>query len=221
MPAPHGTWRWFGVGGFSWHVTPWARIIRESLLPAQCLSVGYGPSTTNAARRSRAASSSAAPHPSDSERRRTSSARETWRCLGVGGRSLHVAPRARDERERPLVGAGGLRTAQADHNQRGTVRALSVLECCPSSLVTVSSGVPAPCDTRRWLGAWRWKRRLARRRTSANRRREASYWCGSVRQLLSRPQPARHGPRAASSSAAPRSSDSERRRTCAARETRR
>ena len=108
MPAPHNTWRWFGVGGFSWHVTPRARTIRESLLPAQCLSVGYGPSTTSAAWRSRAASSSVAPHPSISERSRTSSARETWRCLGVGGRSLHVAPRARDERERPLVGAGGL-----------------------------------------------------------------------------------------------------------------
>ena len=193
----------------------------RGLSPAQYASVGYEPSTTSAALRARAASLSAAPHPSDSERRRTSSAREMRRCLGVGGRSLHVAPRARDEGERPLVGAGSFRSESADHDQSGTARARSKLERCPSSLVTTSAGAPAPCDTRRWLGAWRWKPRLARRRTGANRMKVASHWRGAVRQLMSRPQPACQGARVADSSAAPHPSESERRRTSAARETRR
>ena len=106
--AAQETRRWLGVGGRSWHVTPRTRTIQESLLPAECAVIDYRPSTTSATWRARAASSSAAPHSSDSERRRTSSAQETRRCLGVDGRSLHVAPRARNERERLLVGAGGL-----------------------------------------------------------------------------------------------------------------
>ena len=219
--AARETRRWLGVGGRSWHVTPQSRTIRESLLPAQCACASCRPPTTSAAWRARAASSSSAPHPSDSERRRTSSARETRRCLGVGGRSLHVAPRARDERERPLVGAGGYRRTHADHDQSGTARARSKLGRRPSSLVTASAGAPAPCGTWRWLNATRWKPRLARRRTGANRMTVASHWRGAVRQLMSRPQPARQGARVAGSSVAPHPSESDRRRTSAARETRR
>ena len=122
--------------------------------------------------------------------------------------------RARDEGERPPVGAGGFRRTQADHDQRGTVRARSMLECCSSFLVIASAGAPAPPrDTRRWLGAWRWKPRLARRTTGKHRMREASYWHSTVLQLTSRPQAARYGTRAASSSAGSHPSDSERRRT--------
>ena len=134
---------------------------------------------------------------------------------------MHVAPRARDEGEQPLVGAGGFRKTPADHDQSGTARARSKLERCPSSLVTTNAGAPAPCDTRRWLSAWRWKPRLARRRMCANRMRVASHWRGAVRQLMSRPQAACQGARVADSSAAPHPSESERRRTSAARETRR
>jgi hypothetical protein len=134
---------------------------------------------------------------------------------------LHVAPRARDEGEQPLVGAGGFCKTLADHDQSGTARARSKLERRPSSLVTTNAGAPAPCDTRRWLSAWRWKPRLARRRMCANRLRVASHWRGAVRQLMSRPQPACQGARVADSSAAPHPSESERRRTSAARETRR
>ena len=103
--------------------------------------------------------------PSDSERRRTSFARETRRCLGVGGRSLHVAPRARDKGERPLVGAGVFRKAQADHDQSGTARSLSVLELCPSF-----QRERAQAHQRRARNAalsWRWRPQLARRTTSA------------------------------------------------------
>ena len=86
----------------------------------------------------------------------------------------------------------------------------------PLLLARATAGVPAPCDTQRWLGNWRWKSRLARHKTGVNRTREASRWCGSVRQLFNRPQLARHGPRAASSSASPHPSNSMRRYACAA-----
>ena len=100
----------------------------------------------------RAAGSSAAPHPGDSERRLICAMRETRRWLGVGCRSWHAAPRARAEGKRPLDGAVRFGTAWVDHNQRGTARAFSKLECCASSLVTASAGMPAPHDMRRWFG---------------------------------------------------------------------
>ena len=37
LPAPHGTWRWFGVGCCSWHVTPRARIVGERPLAGAVL----------------------------------------------------------------------------------------------------------------------------------------------------------------------------------------
>ena len=76
--------------------------------------------------------------------------RGSW--LGVGGRSWHVAPRARAEGERPLAGAVLFVSARADHNQRGTARARSKLECCASSQETASAGACAARGTRRWLG---------------------------------------------------------------------
>ena len=133
---------------------------------------------------------------------------------------MHVTPRARDEGKGSFVGAG----ASAGHKPATTRAAWTsaqlarVLPLLPSD--SELRCACTPCDTRRRLGAWCWKPRLARRRTGVNRRGEASRWCGSVQQFISRPQPARHGPRAAGSSAAPRSSDSKRRHTCAARETR-
>ena len=70
-------------------------------------------------------------------------------------------------------------------------RARSKPECFPFSLVIASAGAPAPRDTRRWLGALRWKPRLARRITGTYRRRDASRWLGAICQLMSRPEPAR------------------------------
>ena len=46
MQAPHGTWRWFGVGGCSSNVTPRARTVRERPLaeavPFCTLQIAYG-----------------------------------------------------------------------------------------------------------------------------------------------------------------------------------
>ena len=107
----------------------------------------------------RAAGSSVAPHPSESERRRTSAPRETRRCFGVGGRSWHVAPRGHAEEKRPLNGTVRLCTARDDdNNQRVTARAFRKLECYASSLVTASAGMHAPHGTWRWcgVGGCRW-----------------------------------------------------------------
>ena len=63
--------------------------------------------------------------------------------LGVGGGSLHVVPRPRAVGERRLAGAASLYTTKADHNQRGTARARSKLECCAYSRGTASAGARA------------------------------------------------------------------------------
>ena len=127
-----GTRRWLGVGGRSWHVAPRARAEGERPLAGAVSFYRHRPPTTSAARRARAASSSAAPPPQRQRAQARRAARGTRRWLGVGGRSLHVAPR-RAPKERGLSPAQCRFVVPADHNQRGTARARSKLECCASS----------------------------------------------------------------------------------------
>ena len=85
--------------------------------------------------------SSGSVFPSDSKRRRARACfTRGSRRLGVGGDSWHVIPWPRTEGESPLVGAAPFHSTWVDHNQRGTARARSKLDCCASSPATASAG---------------------------------------------------------------------------------
>ena len=140
--ATRDTRRWLGVGGRSWHVAPRARAEGERPLAGAVPFDRHGPTTTSAARRARAASSSAAPPP---ERQR---AQARLRCATRGaGLALEAAAgtshHGRAPKERGLSPVQCLYVAMTDHNQRGTARARSKLECCASSPETASAGAPA------------------------------------------------------------------------------
>ena len=158
-------------------------------------------------------------HPRDSERRRAFAARHTRCWLDVGGRSWHVAPRPRAKRESRLAGARSFYETRADHSQRGTARTRSKLECCVSSPETASTVAPAPREPR---GAGL-ALEAAAGTSHHGRAPKGRGLSPSQRSLAGRePQPARHRAHAKQARVLrllPR--DSERRRACAARATRR
>ena len=100
-----------------------ARADRERLSPVQYPYLAPEPTTTSATWRVHAPTSCGAPPPQRQRAQRACATQDTRHWLGVGGRSWHVAPRARAERERPLAGAMSLFIACTDHNHRGTARA--------------------------------------------------------------------------------------------------
>ena len=78
---------------------------KRGLSPTQCsLGGGHGQTATGAARRARSSGLECSASSQRELRRRTCAA-STRRLFGVGGRILHVAPRARAEEQRPLASA--------------------------------------------------------------------------------------------------------------------
>jgi len=127
----------------------------------------------------------------------------------------------RDEGGESLAVAASFGRVRTDHNHRDTTRTRSKLECCVSSLETASTDAPAPQEP---LGAG--LKFEAAGSTShpgrAPKERVPSRRCGIFLRDTSRSQPARHRTRVKQARVLrllPR--DSERRRTCAARATRR
>jgi len=86
--------------------------------------------------------------------------RDTPRWLGAGGRSWHVVPRLRAEKERPLAGAAPFGREWADQDQRSTAHARSKVECCASFPETAS--ISSMRRARHAALAWRRTPQLAR-----------------------------------------------------------
>ena len=113
------------------------------------------------------------------------------RRLILGGRSWHVAPRPRAERERLPAGVVAVYCARADHNQRSTAcaqqqaRMLHILLRDTERICALAHATRKPAHFRR--------PHLARRDTAACRKREASRRCSGRSKEGDRSQPARHG----------------------------
>ena len=200
--------------------TTGARQRREASRRRSALPFSYEPITICAARRgARAQQARVLRYQPETASAGAPAPRHERRLLGVGGCSWHVEPRARAKEEKLSQAQCPSFLIWSDHNRRGTARAYSNLECCASPQ---RQRAPKRLRRARHVAlACRWRPQLARRITGARQRREASRRRSALLSSydLVTTSAARCA-RTVSPSAASQPRESERRRHCAAQDTR-